>query len=97
MLERAVRGERQVSFVTGEAGIGKTTFVDHFVRQATGLVPNLRTARGQCIEGFGGQEPYYPVLEALDQLIRASEDGEVGRTLAKRAPTWLRPRGASSR
>jgi len=89
MLERAVRGERQVSFVTGETGIGKTTFVDHFVRQATGLVPNLRTARGQCIEGFGGQEPYYPVLEALDQLIRASEDGEVGRTLAKRAPTWL--------
>lgn len=33
MLERAWRGERQVVFITGEAGIGKTTVVDAFLAQ----------------------------------------------------------------
>src|SRR5262245_43024679 len=33
-LERAMRGERQVVFVIGEAGVGKTTFVDLFVQHA---------------------------------------------------------------
>ena len=52
--------------------------------------PNLRVVRGQCVEGFGGKEAYYPVLEALGQWVR-----DVGRwcavvhTLAKQAPTWL--------
>ena len=87
-LERAMRGERQVVFVSGEAGVGKTTFVDLFVQRA-GLLPDLRIARGQCIEGFGGQEAYYPILEAIDQLLRASDDGRFVRALATRAPTWL--------
>jgi predicted ATPase len=29
-LDQALRGQRQVVFVTGEAGIGKTTLVDVF-------------------------------------------------------------------
>src|SRR5262245_27147670 len=33
-LDRALRGQRQVIFVTGEAGIGKTTLVDVFHRHA---------------------------------------------------------------
>jgi len=32
LLERALRGERQMVFVTGEAGIGKTTLVETFLR-----------------------------------------------------------------
>src|SRR5262249_55200994 len=32
-LEKALQGERQVIFVTGEPGIGKTTLVDAFLRQ----------------------------------------------------------------
>jgi DNA-binding winged helix-turn-helix (wHTH) protein/tetratricopeptide (TPR) repeat protein len=88
ILERSTRGERQVVFVNGEAGVGKTTFVNQFLRRA-GLMPNLRIARGQCIDGFGEQEAYYPILEVIDQLIRASDDGRFVHTLAKRAPTWL--------
>jgi hypothetical protein len=70
-----------------QAGIGKTTLVDlfqhHIQRQ-----PNVRIARGQCIEGFGGIEAYYPMLEALGSLLQQEDDSLV-RTLAKRAPTWL--------
>src|SRR5215471_2511843 len=32
-LERALAGERQIVFVTGEPGIGKTTLVEKFLRQ----------------------------------------------------------------
>src|SRR6266436_975555 len=87
-LASALRGQRQLVFVTGEAGIGKTTLVDAFHQQAS-FQPNLRIARGQCVEGFGGKEAYYPVLEALGQLVRDSDGSRVAQTLAKRAPTWL--------
>src|SRR5262245_22367912 len=86
-LSRVVRGTRQVVFVTGEAGVGKTTFVDLFVQR---LGPSdARIARGQSIEGFGGQEAYYPVLEAVDQLVRRSEDERILQLLTRYAPTWL--------
>ena len=63
-LEHAAKGERQIVFVTGEPGIGKTTLVDQLVQYAAQL-PDLWIARGQCVEGFGGQEAYYPILTAL--------------------------------
>src|SRR5262245_55449087 len=87
-LEKAARGARQAVFVTGEAGVGKTTFVDLFV-QRVGLRPEVLIARGQCIETFGGQEAYYPVLEAVDQLVRRSDEERLVQMLRKRAPTWL--------
>jgi DNA-binding winged helix-turn-helix (wHTH) protein len=87
-LDRALRGQRQVVFVTGEAGIGKTTFVDLFHQRAA-RHPNMRIARGQCIEGFGGKEAYYPMLEAVAQLTRGADSSPVAQVLAGRAPTWL--------
>jgi DNA-binding winged helix-turn-helix (wHTH) protein/tetratricopeptide (TPR) repeat protein len=87
-LDKAVGGQRQMVFITGEAGIGKTTLLDLFTQRAS-AIPNLRIARGQCVEGFGGKEAYYPVLEALGQWFRAEEGSPVIHTLAKQAPTWL--------
>ena len=87
-LEMAQTGQRQVIFVTGEAGIGKTTLLDVFQRQAGGD-PNLLQARGQCIEGFGGTEAYYPLLEALGSLVSRATEGSLVELLEKQAPTWL--------
>src|SRR5215470_18580797 len=87
-FELARGGERQIVFVTGSAGVGKTTLVDLFLQHA-GRRPDVRIARGQCLEGFGGQEAYYPMLEAVGQLVRAEDDGRLIRTLGKQAPTWL--------
>jgi DNA-binding winged helix-turn-helix (wHTH) protein/tetratricopeptide (TPR) repeat protein len=87
-LREALNGHRQVVFITGEAGIGKTSLVDLFHQRAA-FRPNLRVARGQCVEGFGGKEAYYPVLEAFGQLIRDSEGSTAFQALAKRAPTWV--------
>jgi hypothetical protein len=74
--------------VTGEAGVGKTTLIDAFLQEIA-CRPNLRIARGQCIEGFGGKEAYYPMLEALGRLVRDPDAAFVVQTLALRAPTWL--------
>jgi DNA-binding winged helix-turn-helix (wHTH) protein/tetratricopeptide (TPR) repeat protein len=87
-LRRALRTQRQLIFVTGEAGIGKTTLVDAFHQQAV-QNHNLRVGRGQCVEGFGGKEAYYPMLESLGQLTRNPDGNAVVQTMVKRAPTWL--------
>ena len=88
-LGRALRYQRQVVFITGEPGIGKTALADEFQRQAAAEVPGLRIARGQCIEGYGGKEAYYPMLEALGELCRGPVGESVIQTLAAEAPTWF--------
>jgi DNA-binding winged helix-turn-helix (wHTH) protein len=87
-LERAFGGQRQVVFVTGEPGVGKTALVDEFQLQAGAGAP-IQIGRGQCVEGYGGKEAYYPVLKALGELCSGREGGFVARVLAAQAPTWL--------
>jgi predicted ATPase len=59
-----LKGERRVVFVSGEAGIGKTTFVRAFL-DSPEQYGAVRIARGQCVEQYGAGEPYMPMLEAL--------------------------------
>src|SRR5215468_4198321 len=51
--------------------------------------PGLRLARGQCLEGYGGMEAYYPLLEALGAVCQGAGGAAVVETLATHAPTWL--------
>ena len=88
-FEKALRGERQIVFITGEPGIGKTALVDDFLCKAAAEQPSLRVARGQCVEGYGGTEPFYPILEAMGQLCRGPNGHRVVEILAAHAPTWL--------
>src|SRR5271157_6447132 len=88
-LRMAVKGQRQIVFVTGEPGIGKTALADEFQRQAAAGEPALRIARGQCVEGYGGTEAYYPMLEALGHLCHGPWGKRVVEILAAQAPTWL--------
>ena len=88
-FEKALQGERQFVFITGEPGIGKTALVDEFQRQAVAERPSLLIARGQCVEGYGGTEAYYPMLEAVGQLCRGPQAARVVEVLAAYAPTWL--------
>ncbi|MGE5835686.1 MAG: ATP-binding protein [Acidobacteriota bacterium] len=87
-LTLALNGRRQVVFVVGEPGIGKTSLVDAFQNQLSDR-PVVRVVRGQCAEGFGSQEPYYPLLEALGRLIRTDAGTTIIDLFAKHAPTWL--------
>jgi DNA-binding winged helix-turn-helix (wHTH) protein len=88
-LQSTLRSQRQTVFVTGEPGIGKTSLVDEFLHRAAIDCPGVHIARGQSIEGYGGKEAYYPILEALGQVCRGSERVSLVRILATQAPTWL--------
>jgi DNA-binding winged helix-turn-helix (wHTH) protein len=89
-LQRTVgQRQREMVFVTGETGIGKTSVVDALLRQMRLEMPQARFARGQCIEGYGGREPYYPMLEALGELGLNPGGEQLLRELAACAPSWL--------
>jgi predicted ATPase/DNA-binding winged helix-turn-helix (wHTH) protein len=87
-LEEARAGRRQVVFVTGEPGIGKTTLAERFVADAAER-HGVRVAHGRCIEHYGAGEPYLPVLEAITRLARGSEGQPLVRLLRRHAPSWL--------
>ncbi len=87
-LQRASAGDRQIVFVTGEPGMGKTTLVETFLAELGRA--NIPFTRGQCLENYGGvQEPYYPVLEALGILSRGPDAAALTKTLETHAPSWL--------
>lgn len=84
-LDRTTKGIRHLIFLTGEAGTGKTALVDAFcIRNCSDDGTFL--ARGQCVEGFGGKEAFYPIREALGQLL---EDDRTSQHLAKSLPAWF--------
>jgi DNA-binding winged helix-turn-helix (wHTH) protein/predicted ATPase len=87
-LVRALGGARQVVFVTGEPGIGKTTVVDAFLASIA-EIGDVCAARGQCVEHYGASEAYLPVLEALGQLCQQPGRRKVIALLERHAPTWL--------
>lgn len=88
LLKQSLDGSRQLVFITGEPGIGKTSLVETFLSQLPETV-TLRVGIGQCIESYHEQEAFYPVLEALGRLLRDSTSLEFARLLAAHAPTWL--------
>jgi DNA-binding winged helix-turn-helix (wHTH) protein/tetratricopeptide (TPR) repeat protein len=88
-LQMAWSGRRQIVFVTGEPGIGKTALVDEFQRRLVADLSGVRIARGQCVEGYGGKEAYYPLLEALGQVFRGPTGDSLVGILEKQAPTLL--------
>jgi DNA-binding winged helix-turn-helix (wHTH) protein/predicted ATPase len=87
-LARALGGERQLVFVTGEPGIGKTALVEAFLTEIVGANA-LRIGCGQCVEQYGAGEAYLPVLEALGRLGRAAGGDRLVQILTQHAPTWL--------
>jgi predicted ATPase/DNA-binding winged helix-turn-helix (wHTH) protein len=86
-FEKARRARRQVVFLSGQAGLGKTALAEEFmVRLAESTVP---IAFGQCVESYSEQEPYVSVLEALARLCRGGAGAKRVEILRRYAPTWL--------
>jgi DNA-binding winged helix-turn-helix (wHTH) protein/predicted ATPase len=84
----ASAGSRQIVFLAGEPGIGKTALVEAFLA-GLGDRNKWRIARGDCVDQHGSGEAYRPLLDALTRLCRL-QDGEDCITLLRRyAPTWL--------
>ena len=85
-LSRTSKGQQQIVFIQGEAGLGKTTFVESFVDEHN-LDEKRRFTRAQCIEHHGHAEPYQPWLDAFTKLCRKNYD--ILELFKKHAPMWL--------
>ncbi|ETX07698.1 MAG: hypothetical protein ETSY2_09640, partial [Candidatus Entotheonella gemina] len=88
-LALAQHGQRQLVFVSGQAGMGKTTLVEAFLSALT-KDPTLSIGRGYCIEHHGPAEAYLPVLQALGDLGQSPFRDPLVQALQRAAPTWLR-------
>jgi DNA-binding winged helix-turn-helix (wHTH) protein/tetratricopeptide (TPR) repeat protein len=95
-LDEAVSGARQIVFVTGEQGIGKTTFVNAFFhlmederRNNESSIPIPWVTRGQCIKSGGEVEAYMPFYEAFMNLGVGPNRMRVLAVLRRYAPLWL--------
>jgi predicted ATPase len=86
--QQAVQGTRHLVFVSGEAGVGKTTVVDLFLARLAAR-GGVWSAQGQCVEHSGAGEPYLPFLEALGQLGQGPARDAVVAVLRRYAPMWL--------
>jgi DNA-binding winged helix-turn-helix (wHTH) protein len=87
-LEKALRGDRQLVFLTGEPGIGKTALVTAFLAHVTSRCA-CWIGEGQCIEHFGSGEAYLPVFAALHHLSGAPGGVRLRKVLEQHAPSWL--------
>lgn len=85
-LARAQGGRRQIVFLNGEAGAGKTALIEAFCRDGQ-TVHNARVGLAQCLQGFAARQDYYPVLEALGQICATADERE---QVARAAPGWMR-------
>jgi DNA-binding winged helix-turn-helix (wHTH) protein/tetratricopeptide (TPR) repeat protein len=85
-LARAMRGERQVVFVAGAPGIGKTTVVRQFL---AALPSDVVVGFGQCVELRGAGEAYLPVLGAIRQACTAATGQSLVEQLSELAPSWV--------
>lgn len=61
-------GQGRILFVVGEAGRGKTTLLEEFIRQAQTNNSELLAASGFCNAQSGIGDPYLPFREALTML-----------------------------
>jgi DNA-binding winged helix-turn-helix (wHTH) protein/predicted ATPase/type II secretory pathway predicted ATPase ExeA len=83
----AASGQRQVVFVTGEPGIGKSALVSTFSETLDSHT--ARIALGQCLDQHGVGEPYLPLIEALTRLATSTDGRPIRAIIATHAPSWL--------
>jgi DNA-binding winged helix-turn-helix (wHTH) protein/tetratricopeptide (TPR) repeat protein len=89
LFARASAGRRQVVFLGGEPGIGKSVLVEAFLHELRSANDSALIGYGQCVEHSGPQEPYMPVLEALERLSQGPHGALVVSALRSVAPSWL--------
>ncbi len=87
-FDALARARRQLVFLTGETGIGKTALVDAFCRSVE-RAPDVAVAHGQCVHGLVDGEAYHSVTEALAELCASPHGERVKRVLTRKAPSWL--------
>lgn len=73
-LQKAVAGQGQVCFISGEAGSGKTTLLQEFTHRALDGHDSLIAVTGTCDAHTGSGDAFLPFREIMEQLTGDLED-----------------------
>ena len=87
VTQRVLAGDRQVVFITGEAGIGKTSFIEMALEQLSRY--RVETLCGFCTERFSTNEAFLPLIDSLTTRCRGPDGSAVLEAVRTHAPTWL--------
>ena len=87
-FDQARSGRRQIVFISGEPGIGKSSLADAFLEQLAAS-QMVKVAYGQCLDHHGVGEPYLPLIEALTRLAGGADGAAMKEVLSAQAPSWL--------
>lgn len=87
-FERARSGQRQVVFVSGEPGIGKSSFLETFLNLGPAR-DGAWVARARCLDQHRQAEDYMPILEGLGRLCHGERGGPLLKVLEQVAPSWV--------
>jgi hypothetical protein len=85
-LAEALKGNRRTVFIAGELGIGKTALAQSFLQAVNS---DVWVVTGQCVEQYGRGEPYLPIIEGLERLIRDSRYPDAIRVVEAHARSWF--------
>ena len=94
-LQCSHNGQRQVCFVVGEAGSGKTTLIHEFSVEAEERYENLLFLAGTCNAQTGIGDSYLPFRQIVFQLFGDTESltGLVSTNNSKRLRSMLKTSG----
>jgi class 3 adenylate cyclase/tetratricopeptide (TPR) repeat protein len=87
ITQRMQTGQRHIAFVTGEAGIGKTAFIEMAVERLS--QQGVDCLYGRCTERFGTDEAFLPLIDALVTRCRTTGGVELLTAIRAHAPTWM--------
>ena len=99
-FQEATQGKGSVVFITGEAGIGKTTFINEFkaryvdARNAASKnkkTPDIRFAEAKCPDftSSGRGEPYAPFTEIISSLVAGDKSNKMAEIAREVGPDWF--------
>lgn len=92
LAQLAASAQRQLVFIAGEAGIGKTSLLNAFREALDVELSQACMAWGHCVEGLSEKEDYYPVFEAIGQCIDlAHQEGGLAAQFAWRRTLQNKP------
>lgn len=90
LLSRADAGQPNLLLVHGEAGIGKTALLHHFLSGLTSAVQPHLVAIGRSLPQRGSSQAYVPFVDSLGYMFAGPHGELVARVVRERAPTWTR-------
>lgn len=86
--QRALAGERQVAFVAGPAGIGKTSLVETFATEVDAAAA-VSVLWAGCIAHHSRTEPYFSLLSAFGDALRSDRAEALRDALDRYGRLWL--------